>query len=112
MKNAKMQTWLERLKASIPDYDTVHLKQVGMFAWLRDLLNSIAENDTAKLEETLAVKPYQLYVDINTLDLAKVAEVTALFKNVDVTKLTRIWILYIGVCAETKNGSLQKCRCI
>ena len=89
-----MKTWLERLKASIPDYDIVNLKQVGMFAWLRDLLNSIAENDTEKLEATLDIKPYELYVDINPADLAKVAEVTALFKNVDVKVLKAILIKY------------------
>lgn len=94
MKNAEFQTWLERLKASIPDCDIVNLKQVGMFAWLRDLLNSIAENDTEKLEATLAVKPYQLYVDMNTLDLANVAKITALFKNVDVKVLKAILIKY------------------
>lgn len=89
-----MQTWLERLKASIQDYDIVNLKQVGMFAWLRDLLNSIAENDTEKLEATLAIKPYQLYVDVNTLELANVAKITALFKNVDVKVLKAILIKY------------------
>ena len=89
-----MKTWLERLKASIPDYDIVNLKQVGMFAWLRDLLNSIAENDTEKLEATLAIKPYQLYVDVNTLELANVAKITALFKNVDVKVLKAILIKY------------------
>lgn len=94
MENAKAQTWLERLKASIPEWDKLHVKQVGMFAWLRDLLESIAENDTEKLEATLAVKPYQLYVDINTLELAKVAEVTALFKDVDVKVLKAILIKY------------------
>ena len=94
MRNAKMKTWLERLKASIPDYDIVNLKQVGMFAWLRDLLNSIAENDTEKLEATLAIKPYQLYVDVNTLELANVAKITALFKNVDVKVLKAILIKY------------------
>ena len=94
MRNAKMKTWLERLKASIPYYDIVNLKQVGMFAWLRDLLNSIAENDTEKLEVTLDIKPYELYVDINPADLAKVAEVTALFKNVDVKVLKAILIKY------------------
>lgn len=94
MRNAKVQTWLERLKVSVPDYDKVHVERVGMFAWLRNLLESITENNTAKLEETLAVKPYQLYVDINTLELAKVAEVTALFKNVDVKVLKAILIKY------------------
>lgn len=94
MENAKVQTWLERLKVSVPDYDKVHVERVGMFAWLRNLLESIAENDTEKLEATLAVKPYELYVDVNTLDLAKAAEVTALFKNVDVKVLKAILIKY------------------
>lgn len=94
MENAKVQTWLERLKVSVPDYDKVHVERVGMFAWLRNLLESITENNTAKLEETLAVKPYQLHVDINPIELAKVAEVTALFKNVDVKVLKAILIKY------------------
>lgn len=94
MENAKVQTWLDRLKVSVPDYDNVHVKQTGMFAWLRNLLESIAENDTEKLEATLAIKPFELYVDINTLELAKVAEVTALFKNVDVKVLKAILIKY------------------
>lgn len=94
MENAKVQTWLDRLKVSVPDYDNVHVKQIGMFAWLRNLLESIAENDTEKLEATLAIKPFELYVDINTLELAKVAEVTALFKNVDVKVLKAILIKY------------------
>ena len=94
MENAKVQTWLERLKVSVPDYDKVHVERVGMFAWLRNLLESITENNTAKLEETLAVKPYQLCVDINPIELAKVAEVTALFKNVDVKVLKAILIKY------------------
>lgn len=94
MENAKVQTWLERLKVSVPDYDKVHVKQIGMFAWLRNLLESIAENDTEKLKATLSVKPYQLYVDINPIELAKVAEVTALFKNVDVKVLKAILIKY------------------
>lgn len=80
--------------ASAHEWDRVRVEYVGMFAWLRDLLNSIAENDTEKLEATLAIKPYELYVDINTLDLAKVAEVTALFKNVDVKVLKAILIKY------------------
>lgn len=94
MRNAELQKWLACAKAGSHEWDRVRVEQVGMFAWLRDLLNSIAENDTEKLEATLAVKPFELYVDINTLDLAKVAEVTALFKNVDVKVLKAILIKY------------------
>lgn len=94
MRNAELQKWLECAKASSHEWDRVRVEQIGMFAWLRDLLESIAENDTAKLEATLAVKPYELYVDINPADLAKVAEVTALFKNVDVNVLKAILIKY------------------
>lgn len=94
MRNAELQKWLECAKASTHEWDRVRVEQIGMFAWLRDLLESIAENDTAKLEATLSVKPYELYVDINTLELAKAAEVTALFKNVDVKVLKAILIKY------------------
>ena len=94
MRNAELQKWLECAKAGSHEWDRVRVEQIGMFAWLRDLLESIAANDTEKLEATLAVKPYELYVDINTLDLAKVAEVTALFKNVDVKVLKAILIKY------------------
>lgn len=94
MRNAELQKWLECAKASTHEWDRVRVEQIGMFAWLRDLLESIAKNDTEKLEATLSVKPYELYVDINTLELAKVAEVTALFKNVDVKVLKAILIKY------------------
>lgn len=94
MRNAELQKWLACAKASSHEWDRVRVEHVGMFAWLRDLLESIAGNDTEKLEATLAIKPYELYVDINTLDLAKVAEVTALFKNVDVKVLKAILIKY------------------
>lgn len=94
MRNAELQKWLECAKASSHEWDRVHVEQIGMFAWLRNLLESIAKNDTEKLEATLSVKPFELYVDINTLELAKVAEVTALFKNVDVKVLKAILIKY------------------
>ena len=98
MENAEVQGWLEWLEwlkhYRVPAYDKVHVKQIGMFAWLRDLLESIAANDTEKLEATLAVKPFELYVDINPVELAKTAEVTALFKNVDVKVLKAILIKY------------------
>lgn len=94
MRNAELQKWLECAKASVHEWDRVRVEQIGMFAWLRDLLESIAENNTAKLEATLAIKPYELYVDINPVELAKVAEVTALFKNVDVNVLKAILIKY------------------
>ena len=94
MRNAELQKWLQCAKASNHEWNRVRVEQIGMFAWLRDLLESIAKNDTAKLEATLSVKPYQLYVDINPIDLAKVAEVTALFKNVDVNVLKAILIKY------------------
>lgn len=94
MRNAELQKWLACAKASSHEWDRVRVEHVGMFAWLRDLLESIAGNDTEKLEATLAIKPYELYVDINTLELAKVAEVTALFKNVDVNVLKAILIKY------------------
>lgn len=94
MRNAELQKWLECAKASTHEWDRVRVEQIGMFAWLRDLLESIAANDTEKLEATLAVKPYQLYVDINPVELAKTAEVTALFKNVDVKVLKAILIKY------------------
>ena len=94
MRNAELQKWLECAKASQHEWDRVRVEYVGMFAWLRDLLESIAENNTAKLEATLAVKPYELYVDINPAELAKMAEVTALFKNVDVNVLKAILIKY------------------
>lgn len=94
MRNAELQKWLACAKASSHEWDRVRVEHVGMFAWLRDLLESIAANDTEKLEATLSVKPYELYVDINTVELAKVAEVTALFKNVDVKVLKAILIKY------------------
>lgn len=98
MENTEVQAWLgwlEWLKHyRVPEYDRVHVKQVGMFAWLRDLLESIAESDTAKLEATLSVKPYEFYIDINAVALGKMAEVTALFKNVDVKVLKAILIKY------------------
>lgn len=94
MRNAELQKWLECAKASSHEWDRVRVEQIGMFVWLRDLLESIAKNDTAKLEATLSVKPYELYVDINPVELAKVAEVTALFKNVDVKVLKAILIKY------------------
>lgn len=94
MRNAELQKWSECAKASTHEWDRVRVEQIGMFAWLRDLLESIAENNTAKLEATLAIKPYELYVDINPVELAKMAEVTALFKNVDVKVLKAILIKY------------------
>ena len=94
MRNAELQKWLECAKASSHEWDRVRVEYVGMFAWLRALLESIAENDTEKLEATLAIKPYELYVDINPVDLAKMAEVTTLFKNVDVKVLKAILIKY------------------
>ena len=94
MRNAELQKWLECAKASTHEWDRVRVEYVGMFAWLRNLLESIAENDTEKLEATLSVKPFELYVDINPAELAKMAEVTALFKNVDVNVLKAILIKY------------------
>lgn len=98
MENTEVQAWLgwlEWLKHyKVPEFYRVRVKQVGMFAWLRDLLESIAANDTAKLEATLAVKPYEFYIDINAVALADMAKVTALFKNVDVKVLKAILIKY------------------
>ena len=95
MENAEVQGWLEWLKHyKVPERDKVHVKPIGMYAWLRDLLESIAANDTAKLEAALSVKPYELYVDIANTELAKMAEVAALFKNVDVRVLKAILIKY------------------
>lgn len=94
MRNAELQKWLECAKASTHEWDRVRVEYIGMFAWLRDLLESIAANDTEKLEATLAIKPYELYVDISPVELAKMAEVTALFKNVDVKVLKAILIKY------------------
>lgn len=90
MRNMEVQTWLE----CIPEWDKLHIKHIGMFAWLRDLLESIAANNTEKLEATLAIKPYELYVDIVGSKLEAMAEVTALFENVDVNVLKAILIKY------------------
>lgn len=73
---------------------------VEMFAWLKELLESIAENDTEKLEATLAVKPYSLYVADENMPFGRIAEVAALFKDVDVKILKAILIKYINGFGE------------